>query len=649
MRRVALIACGLTLSSCLVDRKPGPDAGHVPIEEDFGCSRPADCGRNRFEWTCTPERVCVRHCSAAHDCNAGAECVDGLCAHGLCVDDAECGSEGGLCVEHRCQRLRAPVTRCEVFPRVLVIDRATDVTLRVDAWTAQDEPQIVDEVRWDAGASQSRPGATPDRLVVSVPDSNGDLRIGASVQGVACSAALVHRVAAGRAGERVFGVFDEVTQAPLAGARIRAVAGSQAFEARTDTHGVATLRGVPIPFDLHVSAEAHRTRSFLGVDVDRGQLRLEPRHTFVASHPTSSRSIPEMTHPDTFVPVTLAGAAPSPDPSNVDLGRLLGPPVATRITMGSTQLDLSLPAASVMGLGDELFRSRLDVASPVGAESAWALGTRVRIELFHRFLMGEPSPLDALQGPAYLLPATLLTRRVHRTTMRASSDGVLDAAAWGPFSIGTVAFVAPALNAGSALVAMVGASPPDAPGPVLAFGAWLRDEYGRWFHQGADGTVSLAIAPPPWNLREAPLRFVLLHVVPGREPVPRVIGGVTRTLDTLGRTSTALPGMSLPEERPLLRRSGARFSFESPPENASWVVARLGDTWEVFAHAGSSFVLPFEDASVLESEFDSSTAEVRVVRAGAFTLDDVLTARASTFAAIESWSNAEVLDAEPTP
>ena len=84
----------------------GAESGPACADQPIGCcTRPADCGANRFDWVCSEpqgRKICRKLCTSNSSCNAPETCEDGICRPPACGNDSECGNgdqcSGGTCV-----------------------------------------------------------------------------------------------------------------------------------------------------------------------------------------------------------------------------------------------------------------------------------------------------------------------------------------------------------------------------------------------------------------------------------------------------------------------------------------------------------------------------------------------------------------------
>jgi hypothetical protein len=370
---VTTTGCGSENTDTTTD-DGGPCAAD-PFSAECKCTKPADCDplrpENRFKWLCTPAKKCVRTCTKNADCNtaAGESCEDAVCRPAGCGANSDC-TNGDECIGGAC---RAPftatdVSSCRVLPAAaLTVDGSTK-TFSVISYGADGKViAFKGETTWSIDGT----GATVAAGVVTGGNADGKYTVKATVNGKDCTSAAGQNYAAADANKQRVVVANLSTQAPVAGAKV--VMGAE--EVSTDANGVALFNTKANGDAISVFHNNYAYLTMLDVtDNDVVAFLKPPAKAGKFSGSMTARSFDELSDLKGTVHLALYGGSVPGNLIDLQLASLLGELKPTTLDLGSQQATIPLPDGTIIGLGEQMFKTEYNVVAPVGIRTVWGLG-----------------------------------------------------------------------------------------------------------------------------------------------------------------------------------------------------------------------------------------------------------------------------------
>lgn len=379
---VSTVGCGGTVPG-------GPDAGDGgpcgkdPFSAECKCAKPAECDplhqENRFKWICTPSHRCVKICKANADCRSGETCEDAICRPPACGSDAQCNTAAGEeCLGGSCKPalVAADVASCIVLPMTALLHEGSPKEFTIVARNAGGATvPYKGATTWSVDKA-SRASVAGDKIAGTATGGTetGAVKIQAKLGGtLACTDASAINYAAAAAGKTRVVVADLVTHMPVAGAVV-VLAGKP--NATTDANGIAEFDGADA--SKKTVSIFHHTYAYLTM-VDATGTDLV---AFVKPPPSAGQFTGTMTARDFddlsdlkgTVHLSLYGGSIPGNLIDIQLSTLLGALVDTQLTLGSQKTTVPLPEGTVIGLGEQMFKTDYKVLAPAGIRTVWGLG-----------------------------------------------------------------------------------------------------------------------------------------------------------------------------------------------------------------------------------------------------------------------------------
>lgn len=374
----AVVACGGETATD-ADAGTGGACATDPFSADCKCNLGRDCTplkkEDAYKWLCTASHRCVRTCLKNADCRDGELCEDAICRPPACGSDVDCKNEGEFCSGGSCKPAITAdeVKSCIVLPTTALLHEGSTKDFTVLARDA-------------AGATLAFRGATTwavEGAGASVKGSNvtgtvtggnaaGSVKVKATVGGVSCTEATATNFAAAPSGKTRVVVADLVTRAPVSGAQV--VMGSDT--ATTGMDGAAVFDGANN--SKKTISVFHKDFAYLTlVDVQSNDVVAFVKPAAKAGKFTGEmgvRAFDELSDLKGTVHLTIYGGSVPGNLIDLQLSSLLGELVPTDLDLGSQKTTVPLPAGTVIGLGEQMFKTKYDILAPIGVRTVWGLG-----------------------------------------------------------------------------------------------------------------------------------------------------------------------------------------------------------------------------------------------------------------------------------
>ncbi len=376
----AAMAFVVTTSGCSGDTAgnttdDGGACAADPFSEACKCTKPADCDPlnpgNRFKWFCTTSKRCVRTCTGNTDCTrAGDICEDNLCRPPGCGANSDC-TNGDECIGGACRPAitAAEVDSCIVLPTQSLTVEGSKKTFSVVAYgPAKNVVPFHGTIAWAAEGAATVDAATG---VVTGGNADGAFTVSATINGKSCTAAKGTNYKAAEQGKLRVVVASLQTGLPVEGATVVAGAETQT----TSATGVATFAQAANGDTVSVFHNDYAYLTMMDVKgTDVVAYIKAPAKAGKFSGTMTARSFDELSDIKGTVHLALYGGSVPGNLIDLQISSLLGELKPTKLDLGSQSAEIPLPDGTVIGLGEQMFKTDYNVVAPIGVRTVWGLG-----------------------------------------------------------------------------------------------------------------------------------------------------------------------------------------------------------------------------------------------------------------------------------